>query len=125
MSKAQLERFAESVSDPAAFDEATGGAGDLQQCARNVVQYATARGYELTEDEARTWLAERTQQVAGGELEESQLDAVAGGIVIIGSRAARAGGNAALSSAIKAGWGQPPDDGKAGWANPPDDGKTL
>lgn len=75
MSKAQLDQFVESVSNPAAFGEATGGAEDLQQCARNVVQYAKAHGYELTEEEARAWLADR----AGGELKDSQLDTVAAG----------------------------------------------
>ena len=124
MSKAHLERFAESVSNAAAFDEATGGAEDLQQCARNVVQYAKAQGCDITEDEAEAWLVAQGRALAGGELKDSQLDAVAGGGGPIVVRSARAGGNAALSSAIKTGMGAPPDDTKTGWGAPPDDTKT-
>lgn len=79
MSKAQLERFISVVSnDPTVLEQASKGEEDLQKCARNVVQYAKAQGYDFTEDEAREWLAERA-----GELEDSQLDTVAGGAAYI------------------------------------------
>ena len=79
MSKAQLDKFISAVSsDPSVLEQATKGEEDLQKCARNVVQYAKAQGYEFTEDEAREWLAERA-----GELKDSQLDAVAGGAAYV------------------------------------------
>jgi predicted ribosomally synthesized peptide with nif11-like leader len=75
MSKAQLERFISVVSsDPTVLEQASDCEEDLQKCARNVVQYAKAQGYDFTEDEAREWLAERAR-----ELEDSQLDTIAGG----------------------------------------------
>lgn len=84
MSKAQLEKFISVLSsDPAVSQQATQGEEDLQQCARNIVQYATTQGYDFTEQEAKAWLAEQSQPLAGGELRDSQLDAVAGGGVPI------------------------------------------
>ena len=75
MSKSELDRFVSVVSsDPSVLAKASGGEEDLQKCARNVAQYAKAQGYDFTEDEARAWLVQRA-----AELEDSQLDTVAGG----------------------------------------------
>ena len=110
MSKAQLDRFISFVSnDPAVLQQASHGAEESQQWLRNVVQYAKAQGYDFTEDEAKAWLDENSQQPSGGELKDSQLDAVAGGIIVIGNRTERA---APVVSAYKAVLVNPPDDGK-------------
>src|SRR5687768_8765704 len=78
MSQAQLEKFIAMVAnDPARLQEATKGEEDLQKCASNVVQYAKAQGYDVTEEEAHAWLA----QFSAGELKDAQLDAVAGGAI--------------------------------------------
>jgi predicted ribosomally synthesized peptide with nif11-like leader len=94
MSKAQLERFISVVSsDPTVLEQASNGEEDLQKRARNVVQYAKAQGYDFTEDEAREWLAERAQ-----ELEDSQLDSVAGGAAYVMPKPGDAGATPTLGS---------------------------
>lgn len=113
MSQAQIEKFITALAgDPERLLQATQGATDLSQSACKLVQYAASRGYDFTEDEAQAWLSAQKRQPAGGELHDSQLDGVAGGIIIIGSRSVRGETNPLSSSAIKTGWGTPPDDNK-------------
>lgn len=119
MSRAQLDKFIDLVSnDPAAWQEASKDEEDAQKFVRNVVQYAKGRGYDFTEDEAKAWMIESSQQSADGELKDSQLDAVAGGIIVVNNRGLRMPNLGALLPAIKpgalghikAGLGVPPDD---------------
>ena len=81
MSKAQLDKFATLVSnDPGVLRDVAHGAQETEQYIRHVVEDAKRRGYDFTEAEAAAWLTERRQlQLARGELQDAELDAVAGG----------------------------------------------
>jgi hypothetical protein len=80
MSTAQVEKFFTSVCrNPAALEEVSKDADDLNSFVKNIVQYAKHKGYEFTEDEARTWILDFTQQSADGALQDSELESVAGG----------------------------------------------
>jgi hypothetical protein len=82
MSTAQVEKFFTSVCrNPAALEEVSKDTNDLNGFVKNIVQYAKHKGYEFTEDEARTWILDFTQQSADGELQDSDLEAVAGGAI--------------------------------------------
>jgi hypothetical protein len=79
MSAAQLEKFAEVLSqEPAILQNATKGTEQLDELLLNLVRAGKARGYEFTVDEARAWAAQYAAPV-NGELSEATLDAVAGG----------------------------------------------
>lgn len=72
MSQADVERFINDLkNDPGLLEglksEATGVA--------SVVDFAKSKGYDITLDEARAYIAEQSKQ----ELSDEQLDAIAGG----------------------------------------------
>lgn len=80
MSQAQLEKFISYVSgNPVAWEEASKGENDARRFAANIAEYARAKGYDFSEEEAIAWLADCARNRAGGELADAQLDAVAGG----------------------------------------------
>ncbi len=72
MSKQEIDRFVEALKSDAdmrnALRENAGGVG-------SVVEFARGRDYDITPDEVRDYLQEKTDK----ELSDEQLDAVAGG----------------------------------------------
>lgn len=72
MGQADVERFTDDLKkDPRMLDEVKPLSGDLA----GVVAFAASKGYHFTVDDAKAYLNGR----AGGELNDAQLDAVAGG----------------------------------------------
>ena len=81
MSNPQVEKFFNTICrNPAPLEEVSKDAKDLNSFVVNIVQYAKRKGYDFTEDEATTWILQFTQQSADGALQESQLEAVSGGV---------------------------------------------
>lgn len=72
MSQADVERFTDDLKkDPNLLDEVKQHSGTLAR----VVAFAASKGYHFTLDEAKEYLSSK----AGRELDDAQLDAVAGG----------------------------------------------
>jgi len=72
MSNAEIERFIGDLKgNSALLDEVKAGIAGLS----SVVDKAKAKGYDITMDDAKTYIAAQ----AGQELNDEQLDAVAGG----------------------------------------------
>ena len=90
MTTAHVEKFAELVGkDPAllaklGFDKAKADAAAAVASAAafitNAVREAKALGLEFTEDEAQAYMAAESKAAASGELSDTQLEAVAGGL---------------------------------------------
>ena len=80
MSVAHMEQFyAKAARDPALQAKLVEGAKTPQDFLRNIVEAAKGQGYQFTEEEAGTWVVKNHPVGAGGELSDSQLEAVAGG----------------------------------------------
>jgi len=80
MSQAQVEKFVAFVArNPAALQSASQGAQETEVFVANVTRYAREQGFDFTSDEARSWLTQYRQQSTDGELQDAQLEAVAGG----------------------------------------------
>jgi len=87
MTVAHVEKFVEIVGHDSALlarigvynaDADAAAASALSVCA-NAVKEAKALGLEITEEEFMTYLNSINSALAGGELVDEQLDAVAGG----------------------------------------------
>jgi hypothetical protein len=89
MTAAHVEKFVEIVGNDSALlarigvynadaDADTAAASALSVCA-NAVKEAKALGLEITEEEFMGYLNSINSVLAGGELVDEQLDAVAGG----------------------------------------------
>ena len=89
MTTAHVEKFAELVGkDPALLAklgldkvnaDAAAAAASAAAFITNSVKEAKAHGLEFTEEEAREFMAAEAKAAAGGELSDTQLEAVAGG----------------------------------------------
>ena len=80
MSQVQLEKFVSRISNnPAELEQAAKGTQDPEEFVRNVLAYAKQNGYDFTEQEGRAWLEQHGRELGGGELNDAQLEAVAGG----------------------------------------------
>jgi len=89
MTTAHVEKFAELVGkDPALLArlgldkvnaDATAAAASAAAFITNAVKEAKAHGLQFTEEECREYLAAEAKAGAGGELSDTQLEAVAGG----------------------------------------------
>jgi len=94
MTAAHVEKFVEIVSNDSALlarigvynadaDAAAAAASASSVCA-NAVKEAKALGLEITEGEFMVYLNSINSVLAGGELVDEQLDAVAGGGIVGG-----------------------------------------
>ena len=80
MSAAQIEKFVAFVArQPQVIEEAAKNASDTQAFVRSVTAYASKEGFAFTEQEATEWLNTEATPPSGGELSDTQLEAVAGG----------------------------------------------
>ena len=90
MTIAHVEKFAEIVNkDPEllaklGLDKVNADAAAASEAAfiTNAVKEAKAHGLELTDEEARAFLAAEAKAVANGELSDTQMETVAGGGVL-------------------------------------------
>ncbi len=72
MSKEEVERFVADIkTQPDLIDELKGTSGGID----SIVDFANAKGYKISADEARTYI----QDKVGRDLTDEQLDAIAGG----------------------------------------------
>ncbi len=72
MSQADVERFVSDLkSDPTLLEGLKGEAAGIA----SVISYANAKGYDISVEEAKSYIANQVKQ----ELSDEQLDAVAGG----------------------------------------------
>ncbi len=72
MSQSEVERFVADLKENDALrEELTLNASGVG----SVVEFAKAKGYDITADEARSYIQSQTEQ----ELSDEELDAVAGG----------------------------------------------
>jgi predicted ribosomally synthesized peptide with nif11-like leader len=72
MSQADIDRFVADLKDnPQMLEEIKAGATGLA----SIVEQAQAKGYDITVDEAKSYIREQANQ----DLSDEQLDAVAGG----------------------------------------------
>jgi predicted ribosomally synthesized peptide with nif11-like leader len=75
-----MEQFyAKAAKDPALQAKLVEGAKSPQDFLRNIVETARSQGYQFTAEEAGAWVEKNHPVKAGGELSDSQLEAVAGG----------------------------------------------
>ena len=72
MSQADVERF---VADLKSNEELLGELKDSSTGLASVVEFAAAKGYDISIDEAKAYIQEQTKQ----ELSDNQLDSIAGG----------------------------------------------
>ena len=78
MSKEQFDNFVNFVSKEYPLPEAAKATPDLDEFVKTVHWHAKQNGYDFTEDEIKLWLANQGNQLAAGELSDSQLEAGAG-----------------------------------------------
>jgi multidrug resistance efflux pump len=91
MTTAHVEKFAELVGkDPAllaklGLDKANAAAAaasaSMAAYITNAVKEAKAHGLEFTEEEAHAFLVAEAKAAKSGELSDTQLDAVSGGLI--------------------------------------------
>jgi hypothetical protein len=93
MSKAQFVKFMKAISsDDAALKELSDAVSDPPRLLAMLVQDGKAKGYDFTEDEARSGAVELGRERSEGELSEAALDGVAGGAIVPGGGFGSGGG---------------------------------
>jgi hypothetical protein len=80
MSQANVEKFATyAKQNPNLLAQLTAGVQTPDEFIDRAVATANKSGYEMTRDEAKTWIDGQIAANKNGELSDTQLEAVAGG----------------------------------------------
>lgn len=78
--RADIEKFYNSVAqNPALLNKLTSNAATPDEFIDHAVKEASAQGFSITHDEARTWIDSQIAASQNGELTDVQLESVAGG----------------------------------------------
>ena len=75
-----IEKFYNSVAqNPALLNKLTSNAATPDEFIDHAIKEASAQGFSITHDEARTWIDSQIAASQNGELTDVQLESVAGG----------------------------------------------